>query len=162
MTMPTKEEMLALEVELKKAISNEKLQLIRNSYLAGSALALTILIALTQVMVSNPGLEISKISSALAMPLCSGLAYLINMYIHLGEAYLEKYNDFRTNFLYAFLQVIASASLVAAVGGITYYLSTWTAIVFGASITVAVLFFMYGYGSLASNRKNKKTLENDK
>jgi hypothetical protein len=156
MAMPTKEEMLLLEVELKKAMSNEKLQLIRNSYLAGSALALTVLIALTQVTASSPGLEISKISAALAMPLCSGLAYLINMYIHLGETFLKKYNDFRTNFLYAALQVIASAALVAAVGGITYYLSSLTAIVFIASTTAAILFFMYGYGVLASNHENHK------
>ena len=141
--LPTDEEMNALANVLKKTITIEKLQLIRNAFLAGSALCVTILIAMTQISERPTSLFIANISAALAMPLCSVQAYVVHVFIHLGESYLEKYNSFRTNRFYILMQLLACAALVTSIGSIVYFLHTWSLIAFIASCITGVVFFLY-------------------
>ncbi len=146
MRFPTDEEHNFVINTLKRTVTIDKLELIRNAYLTGSALCVTILIAISQIAERPTALQIAAINAALAMPICSTLAYVVHMYIHLGESFLEKYNNFRTNRFYFWLQVIACSALVLSMGSIVYFLHTWALIAFISSCVLGVIFFLYaGY-----------------
>ncbi len=146
MRLPTDDDHNFVIDILKRTITIDKLQLIRNAYLAGSALCVTILIAISQIAERPTALQIAAINAALAMPICSTLAYVVHMYIHLGESFLERYNSFRTSHFYIWLQVIECFALVLSMGSIVYFLHTWALIVFISSCVLGVIFFLYaGY-----------------
>lgn len=159
--LPTDDEMNALENVLKDTITIEKLQLIRNAFLAGSALCVTILIAMTQIAERPTSLFIANLGAALAMPLCSVLAYVVHVFIHLGESYLEKYNSFRTNRFYYLMQLVACAALVTSMGSIVYFLHQWALIVFIVSCVTGIAFFLYAGAFVTINNapQSQKTMK---
>lgn len=111
----------------------ERVGTVRNTYLAGSALSVGILIALTQVGTKDVSLRIAVIGCALAAPIWLALAAVLELYLHMGEMSFAHLKMLRASKPYAGLQFLAGAGLYVALCGVVYFLFPWALIVFIAS-----------------------------
>jgi hypothetical protein len=156
---PKADEFEQLIKHLKSETTVEKIQLIRNSYIALSGLATAILLALTQTEKPGLPLELAKIFAAISIPLGITQAYLLYTYIHLGEKFLDKYNQFRSKKFYILIQYLACMSVTVSVFSIAYFLSINAFFAMIVATFFSVIFFIYSYVFISSEDKisNLKT-----
>lgn len=121
--------------------SVERLMLMRNLGYGGAAACLVVLVGLTQIGAKVGSLQISVISTSVALPLWLLLGGIYEFYIFLGE---QSYPHLRTKFAVGFLRIILTVAGLGSVGataGVIWFLMPEAAWLFG---TVCILVVVLG------------------
>lgn len=100
----------------------EQISIVRNTYLAASALSAGILVALTQVGATDVSLKVAVVGCTVAAPISLGLAAALELYLHMGERAFPHLNLWRTSRPYLLLQYLVAAGIYVAMGGVVYFL----------------------------------------
>jgi hypothetical protein len=129
--------------------SAERLGIVRNTYLAASALSTAILVALTQVGAKEIALKITVVGCAISTPVWLCLAAVVEVYLHMGEEAFPHLNQWRTSRTYASLQYLAAFALFISLCGIVYYLLPWALVPFIAASAMGLVLLFLTYVRLA-------------
>ena len=139
----------ALASRLKDLVNREKLELMRNSFLATAGLSSGILIALTQVGAEPVSLKVAVFFSSFASPIGLLLALVVELYLHLGEDIYHDFNAIRATKIFMTLQWLTALSIYVSIAAVVFYLWAWALIPFVVSTLVGVGYLLYCYSRVA-------------
>lgn len=123
----------------------EQISIVRNTYLAASALSSGILVALTQVGANDVSLKVAVVGCAVSAPISLGLAAALELYLHMGERSFPHLNLWRTSRHYLLLQYLVAAGIYAAMGGVVYFLLPLALIAFVVASVLGVVVVLRTY-----------------
>jgi hypothetical protein len=145
-----------LKAKLDTSITDERTILVRNTFLAGSALATAILVALTQVGAKEIALKIAVVACSIAAPTWLCLAACLEAYLHLGDDLKVQLLILRASSVYALLQLVGGIALYVALCGVVSFLLPWALYVFIAASALGVAYVVSTYVRVARSLLSRK------
>jgi hypothetical protein len=137
--------------KLLGTVTAERTILVRNTFLAGSALATAILIALTQVGAKELSLKVAVVGCSITAPTWLCLAACLEAHLHLGDDLKPQLIALRTGIVYALLQLAGGVSLYVAVCGVVAYLLPWALYVFVVASAISAFYVLFIYVQVAKS-----------
>jgi hypothetical protein len=138
-----------LEVKLATSITDERTILVRNTFLAGSALATAILVALTQVGAKEIAIKVVVVACSIAAPTWLCLAACLEAYLHLGDDLKDQLLTLRTSKAYVLLQAVGGIALYVALCGVVSFLLPWALYVFLIASACGLIYVVSIYVRIA-------------
>jgi hypothetical protein len=140
-----------IKARLASSITDERTILVRNTFLAGSALATAILVALTQVGAKEIALKVTVVACSITAPTWLCLAACLEAYLHLGDDLEGQLLMLRTSKVYVLLQVVGGIALYVALCGVVSFLLPWALYVFIAASAIGAVYVVSTYVQVAKS-----------
>jgi len=138
-----------LAKRMERYASAERLILMRNLGYGGAAACLVILAQLAQVGAEEISLKVTVVATSISLPLWFLLGASYECYIFLGkQSYTHLRTEFAQNFL-GFVMMTAGLALIAAIGGLIWYLMPEAVFAFGITILFSIILAIVFYNIIA-------------